>query len=1498
MAGCSSNGGILLPFSSLPSPRFSAIKPPSSSSSLNPPKSQSHQDSDGSQTPPKFTYSRASPSVRWPHLHPPPSPSPPLEDDDEEEEVSEENAASTRSAQSFFSDEQPPSPSLPTVSTSRNKIKKLNKLALKRARDWRQKVRSYATAILELDPDESVADVLDRREVQLTPVDFCFLVKWLGVHSWHRALEVYEWLNLRRWYSPNPRMLATILAVLGKANQVSLAREFFTRAISDPSAGQTHSDTVQVYNAMMGVYARSGDFYNVHQLFDGMRQKGCQPDLVSFNTLINARLKAGPFTANLPVQLLDEVSASGLRPDAITYNTIITACSRHSKLEEAVKVFHLMESRGCQPDLWTYNAMISVYARCGLASKAYQLFKQLEGKGFSPDAVTYNSLVYAFAREGNEQKVNLICEEMLRMGFHMDEMTYNTIIHMYGKLGQHDLALRTYTELKSAGRNPDAVTYTVLIDVLGKASKIEEAAAIMSEMLVAQVKPTVATYSALICGYAKVGNQTKAEETYNCMLRSGIKPDLLAYSVMLDILLRSDGTNKAMMLYREMVCDGIAPDRTLYQTLLRVLHKENRAEDIERVVRDMEQLCGLNLQTISSILVKGDCYEEASKMLRRAIISGSEVDQDDLLSILGSYSSSNRLPEALSLLELLKEYAFKSKQLISEASIVVFCKAKQQEAALKEYTNLQEFGRLSGSSVVFECLIECCQGNNQFAEASQIFSDMRANYCTISDSTFESMVLLYCKMDFPETAQHLIDLAEIKGVLLHKSSIYVEIIKAYGKSKLWHKAESLVGNLRQRSAIVDRKIWNSLIDAYAESGCYERARAVFNTMMKDGPSPTVDSINGLLQALIVDGRLDELYVVIEELQDMGFKISKSSILLMIDAFARSGNVFEVKKIYQGMKAAGYFPSMHLYRVMIALLCQGKKVRDAEVMVSEMKEAGFEPDLPIWNSMLKLYVGNNDFRNAVHIFQQIKNNGFIPDEDTYNTLVVMYCRDCRPAEGSLLVNEMVRLGLEPRLGTYKSLLTAFGRLQLVSQAEELFAELVEKGKKLDRFCYHTMMKIFRNSGNHGKAESLLKVMKDAGMEPTTETMHLLMVTYGASGHPKEADEVLNNLKHAGLDLSTLPYASVIEAYFKEGEYNAGIQKLEKMKREGVEADHRIWTCFIRGASLAQHSNEAINLLSALGDAGFDLPMRLLTKSSDSLVVEVDDCLEMLGTMADNAALNFVNALEDLLWAYEQRATASWVFQLAIKRRIYPQHVLRGRVADSDWGADFRKLSGGAALVGLTLWLDHMQASYLSRCSQMALGDPSENLDASLHGYPVSPKMVVLITGTAEYNMVSLSSTVKAYLWEMGSPFFPCRTRTGVLMAKAHSLKMWLKDSPFCLDLELKNSPELPDSNSMCVFEGCFMRRELVPAFKEITEKLGVKVRPKKFAQLAMLSPEKRESAIKADIEGRKEKLEKMMKRKLAIDVKKQKINRRRAIYRSELAASRAGNGDIARDLHDT
>ncbi|KAL2920793.1 hypothetical protein RDABS01_012284 [Bienertia sinuspersici] len=1408
-------------------------------------------------SPKQFSYSRASPSVRWPNLKltetqqstqtqlnltsniPTHVEKTGNNSEDGENFGVEDDAGSMDDDLDDVNDE-----NLEVLGrASKTKAKKMTKLALKRAKDWRRRVQFLTDKILGLGPDEFVADVLDAKLVQMTPTDYCFMVKWVGQSSWQRALEVYEWLNLRHWYSPNARMLATILAVLGKANQESLAMEIFARA--EPSAG----DTVQVYNAMMGVYARKGRFSKVKEMLNLMRERGCEPDLVSFNTLINARLKSGPLGPNMAMDLLNEVRRSGIRPDAITYNTLISACSRESNLQEAIKVYGDMEANNCQPDLWTYNAMISVFARCGLASKAERILRELEVKGFIPDAVTYNSLLYAFAREGSTDKVGEVCEEMIKRGFVKDEMTYNTILHMYGKQGQLDMALELLENMKLSGLVPDAVTYTVLVDFLGKANRMTEAANLMSEMLDCEVKPTLRTFSALICGYGKAGQRAEAKETFDCMLRSGIKPDKLAYSVMMDILLRSCEATKAMALYRAMVRDNFLPDQSLYLSLIQLLKKENKEEDLQKVILDMQQVCGMSPLDISSILVQCECFDEGSRMLRVAVAQGYDLDHKNLLSIISSYSSSGRHVEAKDLLTYFKDHASSSQELVEEALVIVLCRANQLDAALEQYFNIKNSGLFSGSCMMFESLITCCKECEFIANASQVFSDMRFLGIDPSMNVYQSMVCIYCQMSFPETAESVVDDAEGKGMIFKDVGIFVSLINAYGKIKELKKAESVVARLRQRSKILDRKVWNALIEAYAASGFYEQARAAFNTMMTDGPSPTVDTINLLMQALIVDGRLNELYVLIQELQDMGFKISKSSILLMLEAFAKAGNIFEVKKIYNGMKAAGYLPTMHLYRIMIGLLSRGKRVRDVEAMFAEMEEAGFKPDLSMWNSLLKMYTVIEDYKNTAEVFKKIQEAGFEADEDTYNTLILMYCRDRRPEEGLCLMHEMRRKGLDPKLDTYKSLIASCSKQQLLDEAEELFDDLQAKGFKLDRSFYHLMIKMYRDSGRYEKAEMLLSRMKEVGVEPTIATMHLMMMSYGSSGQPKEAEKVLDNLKLSGFNLSTLPYSSVIDAFLKHGDYNAGVQKLLEMKDDGLEPDHRIWTCFVQAASLCQSLDETMVLLKALQDTGFDLPVRLLTENWEALVVILDHWLERLEPLEDSAAFNFVNALENLLWAFERRATASLLFQLAVKRSIYRDDVFR--VADKEWGADFRKLSAGASL------------------------------DASLEGSPESPKSVVLITGTAEYNLVSLNSTLKAYLWEMGSPFLPCRTRSGILVAKAHSLRMWLKDSPFCFDLELKNAPTLPQSNSMQLIEGCFMRRGLVPAFKDISERLG-EVQPKKFARLALLSDDRRQKAIKADIDGRNEKLEKM-KKKVGVTLKRKLRHQKRKFVRKAVSS---------------
>jgi pentatricopeptide repeat protein len=81
---------------------------------------------------------------------------------------------------------------------------------------------------------------------------------------------------------------------------------------------------------MMGVYARNGHFAEVHKLFDSMEEHGLQPDLASFNMLINVRTKSSSLGPGLSLELLNEVCQSGLRLNTITYNTLISACTQTS----------------------------------------------------------------------------------------------------------------------------------------------------------------------------------------------------------------------------------------------------------------------------------------------------------------------------------------------------------------------------------------------------------------------------------------------------------------------------------------------------------------------------------------------------------------------------------------------------------------------------------------------------------------------------------------------------------------------------------------------------------------------------------------------------------------------------------------------------------------------------------------------------------------------------------------------------------------------------------------------------------------------------------------------------------------------------------------------------------------------------------------------------------------------------------------------------------------
>lgn len=109
------------------------------------------------------------------------------------------------------------------------RLQSMSKLALRKVTDCKNRGIRLSTAICNLELARPITDVLDGWPEQLNNDEMSAVLMNIGDRNWKRALEFYEWLNLRKLYTPNPRLLATIIHILGRANQPEAAQDLFSK---------------------------------------------------------------------------------------------------------------------------------------------------------------------------------------------------------------------------------------------------------------------------------------------------------------------------------------------------------------------------------------------------------------------------------------------------------------------------------------------------------------------------------------------------------------------------------------------------------------------------------------------------------------------------------------------------------------------------------------------------------------------------------------------------------------------------------------------------------------------------------------------------------------------------------------------------------------------------------------------------------------------------------------------------------------------------------------------------------------------------------------------------------------------------------------------------------------------------------------------------------------------------------------------------------------------
>nr|GMC78826.1 putative pentatricopeptide repeat-containing protein At1g12700, mitochondrial [Ipomoea batatas]GMD44334.1 putative pentatricopeptide repeat-containing protein At1g12700, mitochondrial [Ipomoea batatas]GME18830.1 putative pentatricopeptide repeat-containing protein At1g12700, mitochondrial [Ipomoea batatas] len=278
------------------------------------------------------------------------------------------------------------------------------------------------------------------------------------------------------------------------------------------------------------------------------------------------------------------VVESGLQPDIRTYNTLINGYCKIKEIEEARKAFGQMVESGLQPNVWTYNTLINGYCKIKEMDEAMHLFCEIPQKGLHPNVVTYTTMLQGFFLVRRCSAALELFQEMLVAGHKPDFCTSCVLLGGLCDNGLVEQAMSVYHQLDRNGNGSHDYD-TIIIDRVCKIGRLNIARNVFNGLISKGRRLDVNTYNVMINGLCRGGFLDEALELLRKMEKNDCLPNTVTYNVILQEFVREKKCHEANLLLDEMVGKGISLDRCTFFFLNDLLALKTGDETVLKVIQ-------------------------------------------------------------------------------------------------------------------------------------------------------------------------------------------------------------------------------------------------------------------------------------------------------------------------------------------------------------------------------------------------------------------------------------------------------------------------------------------------------------------------------------------------------------------------------------------------------------------------------------------------------------------------------------------------------------------------------------------------------------------------------------------------------------------------------------------------------------------------------------------------------------------------------------------------
>ncbi|KAK9688771.1 hypothetical protein RND81_09G009800 [Saponaria officinalis] len=325
-------------------------------------------------------------------------------------------------------------------------------------------------------------------------LSYDLIITKLGRAKMFHELElILSKLKLETRFNPTEIMFCNVITYYCRARLPDKALQVF-----DEMPTFRCRRTVKSLNTLLNGLLICREFEIMERIFVGFESFDC-PDVCTYNVMINACRMQGDLVSAWKV--FDEMRKRRIQPNVVTFSTLIVVLCESSKLKEAFKLMiDMSRVYKVDPNVYVYASLIKGLCEVKELNQAFRVKDEMLKRKIEVDSAVYTTLISGLFKVGRKDEVEGVLEEMKSVGCKPDTVTYNAIITGYCAEDRFDLGLRVLNEMESKGCKPDVISFNVIIRAYVNAGLLREAMDLFEDMPRRGCKPDVLSYRILVQG--------------------------------------------------------------------------------------------------------------------------------------------------------------------------------------------------------------------------------------------------------------------------------------------------------------------------------------------------------------------------------------------------------------------------------------------------------------------------------------------------------------------------------------------------------------------------------------------------------------------------------------------------------------------------------------------------------------------------------------------------------------------------------------------------------------------------------------------------------------------------------------------------------------------------------------------------------------------------------------------------------------------------------------